>query len=400
MSNIENIDKYFDDLEMLEGGSPADVGLDATRTETELTPNEREELEALRAFKSYFDDCMVGQGYEIANFHMNGELEPFDNFFASAMEEYSKAIEKSGNEQSTIDFSNCADLTADIYFNEAKEDVPAKADVIIIPSSMEMEENLIERTDICERIGLSAFGIHDAQMSGEDIRVNFYGIYDENQNVSLELVVDAGDSFYESAIVPLRDSEKESLKNAMETACQSLTKQSLEEFIAESNKESQGKQTVDIDFHNTVDSNVEITNAFCNTHTHDGKVEVILFLTDAQYEAIANRTDCERKYGKTFSEMLHDDTTMNVYVDVYPDSRVEMTLEVQSEFDGWDVFDVPLNDSEKTVLTTEIDREVREQLGMSLESLLQQITGWERDEKQRERLPEPKKHKSDERDDR
>ena len=41
-------------------------------------------IKALR-FKEYFDS-LYGQGLEIANWHMNGELEPFDNFYDSALE--------------------------------------------------------------------------------------------------------------------------------------------------------------------------------------------------------------------------------------------------------------------------------------------------------------------------
>lgn len=36
-------------------------------------------------FKEYFDE-MYGKGLEIANWHLNGELEPFDNFYESACE--------------------------------------------------------------------------------------------------------------------------------------------------------------------------------------------------------------------------------------------------------------------------------------------------------------------------
>ena len=39
----------------------------------------------LTAFKEYFKD-LYGQGLEIANWHQNGELEPFDNFYESAIE--------------------------------------------------------------------------------------------------------------------------------------------------------------------------------------------------------------------------------------------------------------------------------------------------------------------------
>ncbi len=44
----------------------------------------RDEVELLRAFKAYFDD-LYGEGLEVANFHENGALEPFDNFYMSAL---------------------------------------------------------------------------------------------------------------------------------------------------------------------------------------------------------------------------------------------------------------------------------------------------------------------------
>ena len=42
-------------------------------------------VQALK-FKAYFDD-LYGQGLEIANWHQNGDLEPFDNFYESALED-------------------------------------------------------------------------------------------------------------------------------------------------------------------------------------------------------------------------------------------------------------------------------------------------------------------------
>ena len=39
----------------------------------------------LKRFKEYFDD-LYGQGLEIANWHQNGNLELFDNFYESAIE--------------------------------------------------------------------------------------------------------------------------------------------------------------------------------------------------------------------------------------------------------------------------------------------------------------------------
>lgn len=47
-------------------------------------------LKALSAFKSYFDS-LYGQGLDVVNYHLNGATEPFDNFYDSAMEEYSNA---------------------------------------------------------------------------------------------------------------------------------------------------------------------------------------------------------------------------------------------------------------------------------------------------------------------
>ena len=49
-----------------------------------------EELNALSAFKSYFDG-LYGDGLDVANFHLNGTTEPFDTFYDSAMEEYENA---------------------------------------------------------------------------------------------------------------------------------------------------------------------------------------------------------------------------------------------------------------------------------------------------------------------
>lgn len=46
----------------------------------------RAENASLQKFKSYFDE-LYGKGLDIANWHRNGDLEPFDNFFESAVEE-------------------------------------------------------------------------------------------------------------------------------------------------------------------------------------------------------------------------------------------------------------------------------------------------------------------------
>lgn len=43
-------------------------------------------LITLKAFKSYFDE-LYGKGLDVANWHLNSELEPFDNFYESALQE-------------------------------------------------------------------------------------------------------------------------------------------------------------------------------------------------------------------------------------------------------------------------------------------------------------------------
>lgn len=45
------------------------------------------ELQRLRKFKSYWDE-LYGTGLQVANWHQNGRLEDFDNFYDSAMDEY------------------------------------------------------------------------------------------------------------------------------------------------------------------------------------------------------------------------------------------------------------------------------------------------------------------------
>ena len=44
------------------------------------------EIERLTAFKSYFDE-LYGTGLEVANWHQNGDMEAFDNFYDAAIKE-------------------------------------------------------------------------------------------------------------------------------------------------------------------------------------------------------------------------------------------------------------------------------------------------------------------------
>ena len=52
----------------------------------DLINRQQAEIERLKAFKSYFDE-LYGKGIDVANWHLNSELEPFDNFYESALQE-------------------------------------------------------------------------------------------------------------------------------------------------------------------------------------------------------------------------------------------------------------------------------------------------------------------------
>lgn len=52
----------------------------------DLLNRQKTEVKKLQAFKCYFDE-LYGKGLEVANWHLNGNTEPFDNFYESALEE-------------------------------------------------------------------------------------------------------------------------------------------------------------------------------------------------------------------------------------------------------------------------------------------------------------------------
>ena len=60
------------------------------KSEVERLENE---IKALLAFKDYFSD-LYGHSLEVANWHENGKLEPFDNFYESAEDEYEAELKK------------------------------------------------------------------------------------------------------------------------------------------------------------------------------------------------------------------------------------------------------------------------------------------------------------------
>lgn len=52
----------------------------------DLINRQKAEIKRLQAFKSYFNE-LYGKGLEVANWHLNDNTEPFDNFYESALEE-------------------------------------------------------------------------------------------------------------------------------------------------------------------------------------------------------------------------------------------------------------------------------------------------------------------------
>ena len=60
--------------------------IELSKCALDLINRQQSEIERLKAFKSYFDE-LYGKGLDVANWHLNSELEPFDNFYESALQE-------------------------------------------------------------------------------------------------------------------------------------------------------------------------------------------------------------------------------------------------------------------------------------------------------------------------
>lgn len=78
----------------LTGESANSFALAAELSETKAKLEElNKENAALKAYKDYFADC-YGQGYEVANYHLNGDLEPLDSFIDGAQEAHDSVFNK------------------------------------------------------------------------------------------------------------------------------------------------------------------------------------------------------------------------------------------------------------------------------------------------------------------
>jgi hypothetical protein len=77
---------------VLTGDSANNFALAAELSETKAKLDIlSKENDALKAYKNYFADC-YGQGYEVANYHLNGDLEPLDSFIDGAQQEYNSIL--------------------------------------------------------------------------------------------------------------------------------------------------------------------------------------------------------------------------------------------------------------------------------------------------------------------
>lgn len=84
---------------VLTGESANSFALAAELSETKAKLEElNKENTALKAYKDYFTDC-YGQGYEVANYHLNGDLEPLDTFLDSAEAEYESVLSQNGSNE-------------------------------------------------------------------------------------------------------------------------------------------------------------------------------------------------------------------------------------------------------------------------------------------------------------
>ena len=84
---------------VLTGESANSFALAAELSEIKAKLEElNKENAALKAYKDYFADC-YGQGYEVANYHLNGDLEPLDTFLDSAEAEYESVLSQNGGNE-------------------------------------------------------------------------------------------------------------------------------------------------------------------------------------------------------------------------------------------------------------------------------------------------------------
>ena len=89
MTDNEIINEWKDEIRRAEyiDGSYCDcIDLTLIKNTLDLINRQQAEIEKLQVFKSYFDE-LYGKGLDVENWHLNRELEPFDNFYDAALDE-------------------------------------------------------------------------------------------------------------------------------------------------------------------------------------------------------------------------------------------------------------------------------------------------------------------------
>ncbi len=301
-----------------------------------LTVDERTELNQLRAFKEYFDN-MYGQGYDVIAW--KGDREPFEDYHHDAMAEYNKA---GHNRDEKADKNTFAEFRFYIDMEEGKGTFYKDGEAIAFYYGMEdtirftngtftsdvksFDEAKEALKEICN-VDNNPLWLSYADLSGH-LEINGQEIA-QFDGFSGEVKFNGGDWEYIG---------KGILENIREYIYHKIG------FNVEKEVDNS------IDFANTIDETAEVM-------TENGKINVMLALTDDKYDAILNRTALLADAGVTFREAVEEsDATFNVYVDFYPDGNIEMSVFMQSDDYGWKDAEVPLSDAEKAQLCDDLER--------------------------------------------
>ena len=90
ISSKERLEEIKKQIKLLRGDMSVtsievDIDADIILDDMEWLVEQTERVEQLERFKVCFDE-LYRQGLEVAEWHMNGDLEAFDNFYESAIE--------------------------------------------------------------------------------------------------------------------------------------------------------------------------------------------------------------------------------------------------------------------------------------------------------------------------
>lgn len=120
----------------------------------------------------------------------------------------------------------------------------------------------------------------------------------------------------------------------------------------------------EVDLSNAIDMRNEII-------AYDEKINVLLFLTDDEYETLTYRTNLLNDVEMTFEELINNtDITLNAYIDVSKDGSISATIVRESDEMEYKDYALPLSENEKKVLVTSLEKELAKE-GKTIVSLIQ-----------------------------